>query len=276
MYQGRKMRRRIKRDQNLAASIIQRMARKKLRKIREIKNVAAGKIQRTWRKKRLIWIALLRCIYRQTIKTLHSAATIIQRKWRNWHSRVMVLCIYGFSVQKFSLGIEISKKNQRFNFNTNINISRSGRCSKYNYSLVETILCKIGGNQKEQMGKHRLFFNNTIKKRNQNALTIQKLYRGYKLRSMLRPDIREKLAKVGKGIYKARYPSFPFDLLKTLQRPVTARFSGIHYPKSMAKLSPKKSAGKKSTNQASCCNQDSSCMEWLLGAISYIYAVQLW
>jgi hypothetical protein len=84
-YQGRQFRKRMRKQQYMAASIIQRMARKKLRKIRETKNLAAGKIQKFWRKKLLIWVALLRCVYRHSIKDLHNAASIIQKKWRNWH-----------------------------------------------------------------------------------------------------------------------------------------------------------------------------------------------
>ena len=83
--QGRRMRQKIQKEQHIAAIIIQRMARKILCKVRDQKSIAAGKIQRFWRKRMFIWIALLRCIYRQTIKSLHNAATIIQKKWRNWH-----------------------------------------------------------------------------------------------------------------------------------------------------------------------------------------------
>ncbi|KAJ3321197.1 hypothetical protein HDV06_004540 [Boothiomyces sp. JEL0866] len=84
-YQGRKMRARIRKEQYLAACTIQRMARRKLRELRELKNLAAAKIQKAWRRKMYIWIALLRCIYRQTILTLHTAAKTIQQKWRHWH-----------------------------------------------------------------------------------------------------------------------------------------------------------------------------------------------
>jgi hypothetical protein len=111
MYKGRKLRNKIRKEQHMAACIIQRMARKKLRKIKEQKNIAAGKIQKAWRRKRLIWVALLRCIYRQTIKALHNAATVIQRKWRHWHSN---LKISHTSVQKFTSGIKISDENGRY------------------------------------------------------------------------------------------------------------------------------------------------------------------
>ena len=81
------MRKIIRAEQYNAARIIQRMARKNLRKIKEKKNIAARMIQKIWRQKCLIRLALLRCIYKQSIKTLHKAATIIQRKWKDWHCK---------------------------------------------------------------------------------------------------------------------------------------------------------------------------------------------
>ncbi|KAJ3345005.1 hypothetical protein HDU91_007491, partial [Kappamyces sp. JEL0680] len=187
-YQGRLMRARIRKEQYLASCVIQRMARKKLRKIRELKNIAAGKIQKVWRRKRLIWVALLRCIYRQTIKSLHSAATIIQRKWRHWHSTYRAELTLVF--KNSPLASKYQKK---------VEGTRALQFMLDLESAVNTII-----------RWWRPFYARLVEiRRNrwqaQNATIIQRAWKGYKLRSLLRKDVRERLAKVGKAILKARY-----------------------------------------------------------------------
>ncbi|KAJ3272756.1 hypothetical protein HDV01_005284 [Terramyces sp. JEL0728] len=169
-YQGRKMRARIRREQYLAACTIQRMARRKLRALRELKNLAAVKIQKVWRRKMYIWIALLRCIYRQTILTLHTSAKIIQQKWRHWHQ-----------------------------------YKNSPLASKYQTKMedLEKAVSVIINWWRPLYA--RLIDIRSSRKRTIAATTIQRIYRGYKLRSLLRNDIREKLVKIGRIIAKARY-----------------------------------------------------------------------
>ena len=127
-----------------AAIVIQRMARKVLCKIRDKKNIAAAKIQKFWRKKMFIWIALLRCTYRQTIKGLHNAATTIQTKWRNWH--MYKNSPLAAKYQRKMAGLVDIISSILLN-------SRFGKRSKCYHSLVEAILCTTGGDPKGQMGK---------------------------------------------------------------------------------------------------------------------------
>ncbi|KAI8899147.1 hypothetical protein BC833DRAFT_587015 [Globomyces pollinis-pini] len=161
-YQGRQMRKRIRKEQHVAACVIQRMARKKLRKIREVKNLAAAKIQKCWRRKLLIWVALLRCIYQQTIPNLHNAASTIQKKWRHWHM---------FRNSPLASKYQAKMEDLETAVNTIIKWWRP----------LYSSLVEIRQNRAK----------------NHAATVVQRNYRGYKLRSLLRPDIREKLGKIG-------------------------------------------------------------------------------
>lgn len=50
----------IRRQQHIAAAVIQRLARLKLARMRIVKNQAAHKIQKAWRRKLFIRTALMR------------------------------------------------------------------------------------------------------------------------------------------------------------------------------------------------------------------------
>ncbi|KAL2916170.1 hypothetical protein HK105_204261 [Polyrhizophydium stewartii] len=169
-FQGRKMRERIRKEQYEAAVLIQRMARKKLRKIREVKNESAAKIQKFWRRKKFIWIALLRCIYQQPIPELHRAATVIQRKWRHWHM-----------------------------------FKNSPLASKYQTKIedLEKAVNKII--QWWRPLHSHLAEINEARRRNKAATDIQRVFRGYYLRQLLRPDLRLKLTTLGAAVAKARH-----------------------------------------------------------------------
>ncbi|KAJ2999525.1 hypothetical protein HDV02_002672 [Globomyces sp. JEL0801] len=107
-YQGRQMRKRIRKEQHVAACVIQRMARKKLRKIREVKNQAAAKIQKCWRRKLLIWVALLRNSYnskdRLYISTNYPKST---QRCLNYPKKVETLAY----VPQFTIGIQVPSQN---------------------------------------------------------------------------------------------------------------------------------------------------------------------
>ncbi|KAG5462259.1 MAG: hypothetical protein BJ554DRAFT_5439 [Olpidium bornovanus] len=61
-YRGRKMRGQLRREQYVAATIIQNAARRRLRKLRAIKNESAAKIQKNWRRLKFIHIAIMRTL----------------------------------------------------------------------------------------------------------------------------------------------------------------------------------------------------------------------
>nr|KAJ3421640.1 hypothetical protein HK105_002847 [Polyrhizophydium stewartii] len=171
-FQGRKMRERIRKEQYEAAVLIQRMARKKLRKIREVKNESAAKIQKFWRRKKFIWIALLRCIYQQPIPELHRAATVIQRKWRHWHM-----------FKNSPLASKYQTKIEGWNLEKAVN-----KIIQW-WRPLHSHLAEI----------------NEARRRNKAATDIQRVFRGYYLRQLLRPDLRLKLTTLGAAVAKARH-----------------------------------------------------------------------
>ncbi|XJO77036.1 hypothetical protein BDV3_001679 [Batrachochytrium dendrobatidis] len=182
-FKGHQMREKIKQEQYAAAVKIQRMARKKLRKIRQIKNESAEQIQKFWRKKMFIWAALLRCIYQQPIPELHRAATVIQRKWRHWHM-----------------------------------FKNSPLASKYQ-TKIEDLHAAANRIIRWWRPLHsRMAEINETRRRNKAATNIQRVYRGFALRRLLRPDIRKKLTELGSVIAKARHSLLEIRSAYIIQR----------------------------------------------------------
>ncbi|ORY38662.1 hypothetical protein BCR33DRAFT_754541 [Rhizoclosmatium globosum] len=168
-FRGRRERRKLRERQYEAATIIQRVARRKLRHLRSKKHDAAVLIQKNWRKLCFIWIALLRCIYQTPIVELHRAASCIQKAWRKW-----------------------------FMFRN------SPIAARYNAKLedIEAAVNKIiswwrplhaKANEKKK-----------INKKHMAATTIQRIWRGYVLRHILRDDLRVKLTNIGQKIAQHR------------------------------------------------------------------------
>ncbi|KAJ3161365.1 hypothetical protein HDU86_007147 [Geranomyces michiganensis] len=166
---GRMMRAKIREEQYIAATLIQLVARKKLKRLRAVKNEAAAKIQRNWRRKKLIWLALLRCIYQQPIPELHRAATVIQRKWRNWHM-----------------------------------FKNSPIAAKYNSKIED--LAKAVNKIIEWWRPlhHQLSETKRLREKYQAARNIQRVWRGYSLRQLLRPELRHRLRALGESVARHR------------------------------------------------------------------------
>ncbi|KAJ3300337.1 hypothetical protein HK104_001755 [Borealophlyctis nickersoniae] len=168
-FRGRRIRNKIREEQYVAATLIQMMARKKLRKIRALKNDAAAKIQKNWRRKKFIWLALLRCIYQQPIPELHRAATVIQRKWRHWAM-----------------------------------FRNSPIASKYN-ARIEDILHAISVIIAWWRPLYKRFSEvKRLREKHEAATNIQRVWRGYYLRQLLRPDLRRKLRDLGESVARHR------------------------------------------------------------------------
>ncbi|KND01565.1 uncharacterized protein SPPG_03365 [Spizellomyces punctatus DAOM BR117] len=168
-HRGRIMRAKIREEQYIAATLIQMMARKKLKRLRALKNEAAAKIQKNWRRRKFIWTALLRCIYQQPIPELHRSATVIQRKWRNWHM--------------FKNSPIATKYNARIE-----DLNRA----------VNTIIHWWRPLHKKMSEIRRL------REKHHAATTIQRVYRGYFLRQLLRPDLRQRLRALGESVARHR------------------------------------------------------------------------
>lgn len=168
-YRGRIERQILRERQYEAATTIQRMAKRKLRQLRLLKNAAALLIQRNWRKTCFIWKAIMRTIYQKPLLELHRAATFIQRKWRHWS-------MYRNSpiATKYHAKIEVL------------------------VHAVNTIM-----NWWRPL-RERLREKNQVGERNEAAVTIQRVYRGYNLRRRLRPDLCERLTKIGRYVAKHR------------------------------------------------------------------------
>ncbi|KAJ3204434.1 hypothetical protein HK099_001163 [Clydaea vesicula] len=182
-YQGKIIRNTLRALQFNAASIIQNMARKKLRKIKLMKNLAAAKIQKNWRKKKFVWIALLRCIYQQTIFELHKSASLIQRRYRHWKT--------------FKNSPIAQKYNKRIEGQIEKSVNKIIAWWKPLYKKVS-----------EQKRKTEI---------HQAAINIQRVYRGWYLRQMLRPDLRQKLSALGASVAKHRKELFKIHSAYVLQ-----------------------------------------------------------
>ncbi|KAI8617462.1 hypothetical protein BC830DRAFT_1113354 [Chytriomyces sp. MP71] len=169
MFRGKRERKRLRERQYEAATIIQRVARRKLRHLRAKKHEAAAKIQKNWRKLSFIWIALMRCRYQTPIPELHRAAGVIQRKWRHW-----------------------------FMFrNSPIAARYNARIEDIEAAVNKIIawwrpLCIKISERKKQREKHDA------------ATAIQRVWRGYILRHILRDDVRKKLTAIGQKIAQHR------------------------------------------------------------------------
>ncbi|KAI9006126.1 hypothetical protein BC832DRAFT_470038 [Gaertneriomyces semiglobifer] len=168
-YRGRKMRARIREEQYRAAMVIQLYARKKLQRLRVLKNEAAAKIQRNWRRRKFIWLALLRCIYQQPIPELHRSASIIQRKWKHWHMF----------------------KNSPIAAKYNANIEDLQRAVNKIISWWRPLHQKLSEVKR-------------LREKHHAATTIQRVYRGYHLRQLLRPDLRHRLRVLGESVARHR------------------------------------------------------------------------
>ncbi|KAJ3038616.1 hypothetical protein HDV00_000460 [Rhizophlyctis rosea] len=188
-HRGRVLRAKIMEAQYRAATLIQIMARKKLKKIRHLKNEAAFKIQRNWRRKKFIWLALLRCIYQQPIPELHRAATIVQRKWRHW--------------AMFRNSPIASKYNARIeDLNRAVNtIIHWWRPLHQKMSEIKRLREVGNGLPNDGM---KIIDTFTIHQRHAAATNIQRVYRGYYLRQLLRPDLRAKLRELGESVARHR------------------------------------------------------------------------
>ncbi|KAI8810375.1 hypothetical protein BJ742DRAFT_202319 [Cladochytrium replicatum] len=169
-YSAAKMRRKLRAKQYAAAILIQRVARKKLHRLRAAKNAAAALIQRNWRRKSFIWKALLRCKYQQPISELHRCAKVIQSKWRHWH-------LYKNSP------IALKYKHRMEDIVAAVNMIIAW-WRPLNTRLVEY---------------------NALYDQHKAATTIQRVYRGYYLRQLLRPDLRDKLRALGQSVARNRH-----------------------------------------------------------------------
>lgn len=164
------MRQNLRMKQYNAACLIQQMARRKLRKIKLIKNLAASRIQKNWRRLKFIWLALLRCIYQQPIPELHKAAMIIQKKYRHWKV------------------FKNSPLAQRYNKGMDVLIAAVNKIIEWWRPLYLILVDKRRQRQKVHA-----------------AVMIQKHWRGWYLRQMLRPDLRDQLMELGKNVTKHKY-----------------------------------------------------------------------
>ncbi|KAI9141422.1 hypothetical protein BKA69DRAFT_1139007 [Paraphysoderma sedebokerense] len=169
IYRGRRYRRDLKEKMNIAASKIQRLARRALTKIRQLKFRAAEVIQRNWRKLLFYKIALLRSKYSKSIPELHRAATIIQRRYKRW-----VKC------RTSPFDIRYRAKPEEF------------------IKAVNKIICWWRPRYQRMLEQRK------ITERNEAAVTIQRVYRGYMLRKLLRSDIQGRLKTIGASLVKHR------------------------------------------------------------------------
>ncbi|KAI9190216.1 hypothetical protein H9P43_001649 [Blastocladiella emersonii ATCC 22665] len=169
VFRGRRWRRALLEAQTAAAIRIQRMARRKLNRIRAVKNAAAHIIQRNWRIKLYLGVALLRLRYNRPITELHQAARTIQNKFRDWaHFRNSPFA------SRFRKKLELLTK-------------AAVRIQQWWRPLYQ-----------------RLQEAKTRNKQYHAATTIQRVWRGYMLRSVLRPDIRARLSALGKSLVRHR------------------------------------------------------------------------
>jgi hypothetical protein len=181
-YRGRIYRKQLRAQMNAAAMIIQRAAKQKLRRLRLAKNIAAYQIQRTWRRKLFIRKAILRCIYRKPLPTLHRAAAIIQTKWRRW---------------KMFRNSPIAAE-----YNKPVDVLKAH---------VKTIVDWWRPLHQKRKEKE------LMKSQNDAATRIQSLWRGYYLRQLLRPDLRVKLKNVGESVMRYREGLFEIHGAYVLQ-----------------------------------------------------------
>ncbi|KAJ3412016.1 hypothetical protein HDV05_001397 [Chytridiales sp. JEL 0842] len=172
-HRGRKARAILRERQYAAATLIQHYARRKLRQLRIRKNEAAHIIQRNWRRRLFIKFALMRCIYQQPLPELHRAATVIQTKWRN------------FSMFR----------------NSPIATMYNARMEDI-IKAVNTII-KWWRPMFQQISETR-----RLRDKNVAATTIQRVWRGYYLRKLIRPDLRAKLRELGESIANHRHELF--------------------------------------------------------------------
>lgn len=164
-YKGRKERANTREKQRKASQVIQRMVRIWLKRIREYKSDSALKIQRFWRIKCFIWKALLRCIYRRPLSILNHAAKIIQGRWKRYRAWKV------FKQSPFA-----------FKYNAKLEDIENAV-----HLIVEWWRPRFARLKNTKRGQ--LF--------NVSARVIQSVYRGYRLRRQLRPDLRRKLKAVG-------------------------------------------------------------------------------
>jgi len=166
-YVGRRMRNELRRKYNNAAVVIQRMYRSKMERQNKIKENAALIIQRNWRKTLYIKAKLFQCIYNKPIADLNRAAQIIQNKYKCWS-------LYHNSeiAQMFHRKLEDIVKAVKV-------ISRWWK-EKYQIILEERV----------------------IQKQNESATIIQKVWKGYRLRNRLKPELLEKFTRLGNYMSK--------------------------------------------------------------------------
>ncbi|KAJ3197485.1 hypothetical protein HK101_003183 [Irineochytrium annulatum] len=172
-HRGRRQRIKLREEQYQAATLIQRLARRRLRKIRFIKDEAAARIQRNWRRRLFVWIALMRCIYQQPIPELHRAAAVIQTKWKHWSM------------------FRNSPIAKRYNARIEDIIKAVNRIIEWWRPL-----CKRITHQKQ------------MREKNAAACEIQRVFRGFRLRQLIRPDIRQRLQALGASVTRHRAELF--------------------------------------------------------------------
>ncbi|ORX51090.1 hypothetical protein BCR36DRAFT_351617 [Piromyces finnis] len=168
-YIGKRMRNEIRRRYNNAAIVIQRMYRNKMERQSKIKDNAALIIQRNWRKTLYIKAKLFQCIYNKPIADLNRAAQIIQTKYKCW-------TLYHNSeiAQMFNRKIE--------DINNAVEVISTWWKAKY-----EAIL--------EQR---------KLQKKIESAIVIQKYWKGYHLRKLIKPALLTELKELGNTMIKKR------------------------------------------------------------------------
>ncbi|KAI8848939.1 hypothetical protein BC829DRAFT_425405 [Chytridium lagenaria] len=152
--------------------------RKERVKIREQQYMAATLIQPLY-----ILTDYTGCIYQQPIPELHRAATVIQRKWRHWSM------------------YRNSPIATRFNARIEDLVAAVNKIILWWRPLYSRI-----SDKRRMLEKH-------------NAATrIQSVYRGYRLRLKLRPDIRLRLRNLGESLTRHRQFLFRVRAAYILQK----------------------------------------------------------
>ncbi|TPX41026.1 hypothetical protein SeMB42_g05767 [Synchytrium endobioticum] len=163
---ARRIRQRIKMEQYAAACIIQRLARRWLAEFNAKRDVAAALIQRNWRKTLFFKYALIRCRYQIPLSMLHKSASLIQRSWR---------------------------------------ITKARRVRIPDARLLVMREAKIRAKTKIVLWWTEMKQRKLQRRKRWAVIDIQRCWRGYQLRKMLRSDLRVRLMNLGASVARHRH-----------------------------------------------------------------------
>ncbi|TPX34508.1 hypothetical protein SmJEL517_g02865 [Synchytrium microbalum] len=163
---GRRLRERIRFEQYAAACIIQRLARRWLVGFNSRREESAALIQRNWRKTLFIKAAILRCRYKAPLAVLHHSAHIIQRVWRTIKAR-------------------------------------KNRIPDVRREVVK--MAKVQAKEKIVVWWREMRQRRLKRKTRKAVVDIQRCWRGYKLRKLLRSDLRDRLRSLGESVAMHRH-----------------------------------------------------------------------